>query len=54
MRVSDSVLDLPSVTPPTLTSDLCGLLKDDNLLDSVADVELQVMWNLSLSLLGHS
>ena len=37
-----SVLDLPSVAPPTLTSDLCGLLKEDNILDSVADITIQV------------
>ena len=35
-------LDLPSVAPPTLTSDLCSLLKEDNVLDSVADISLQV------------
>ena len=31
------------MAPPTLTSDLCSLLKEDDLPDSVADVTLQVL-----------
>ena len=38
-----SVLDLPTVAPPTLTSDLCELLKEKDLLDSVADISLEVL-----------
>ena len=37
-----SVLDVPVVAPPTLTSDLCRLLKEGDPSDSVADIGLQV------------